>query len=350
MQQTSHCLFKTAKENYSNQQIAEYLGLHTNTVVRWQENKNVPNNYAGDLYRLLNKKENYKNFILSSNFKTKDQYYTKKNIAQKCFEYLLEVLNNLGIDKKKYIFIEPSAGSGSFFHLLPTKKIGIDIEEQPNKEIIQTDYLEWTPKDNKKYIVIGNPPFGLRGHLALKFINHSVKFADVVAFILPQLFASDGKGVPSKRVVEYKLAFSKKIPSDSFEYPDKTPININTIFQVWTKVRTNKIKIKQQKTCNTFIKVFSLSDGGTPASTRNKKMIGNCDIYIPSTCFSKMQAFEKFSDLPHKRGYGVLILRNKKEIRNLLLNHNWKNTAFLSTNSALNLRKSLIENIVKMDL
>ena len=92
----------------------------------------------------------------------------------------------------------------------------------------------------------------MRGHLALQFINHSVKFADIVAFILPQLFASDGKGVPSivsKRVLEYKLAYSKKIPANSFAYPDKTSISINTIFQVWTKINANKIRNKKQHTC-----------------------------------------------------------------------------------------------------
>ena len=45
------------------------------------------------------------------------------------------------------------------------------------------------------------------------------------------------------------------------------------------------------------------------------------------------------------RGY-FLILQYKEKIKKLLLNHNWQKTAFLSTNSALNLRKSLIENIV----
>ena len=344
MLQTNH-LFETAKKNYSIQQIAKYLGLHTNTVRRWQENEKVPINYIGDFYRLLKKEKIY---TLTSKFKEKDQYYTKKIIAQKCFDYLLKTLKKLGIDGNDYCFIEPSAGCGSFFDLLPKNKIGIDIEKQKNKEIMQADYLEWMPppKENKKYIVIGNPPFGLRGHLALQFINHSVKFADIVAFILPQLFNSDGKGVPSKRVREYKLAYSQKIPSNSFEYPDKTSININTIFQVWTKVNADKIKNKKHHTCNSFIKVFSLSDGGTPASTRNKDMIGKCDVYIPSTCYSKMKAFIYYEDLPHKRGYGVLILQNKKEIKDLLLKHNWGKTAFSSTNSALNLRKSLIENVV----
>ena len=339
-------LFLSVIKNYSSSQIAHCLGLHTNTVIRWQENKRVPENYAGDFYRLLKNKQGYENFICHSDFKTKDQYYTKKSVAEKCFSHLLGVLKTLKIDVDEYCFIEPSAGYGSFFDLLPKNSIGIDIEKQKNKKIIQADYLEWLPNKNKKYIVIGNPPFGMRGHLALKFINHSLKFADVVAFILPQLFDSDGKGVPSKRVLGYKLAYSKKIPPNSFEYPDKTSISINTVFQVWTKVSVDRIKKKEQNSCNSFVKIFSLSDGGTPASTRNKRMIGKCDVYIPSTCFSKMKAFTSYENLPHRRGYGVLILNNKKRIKNLLLKHNWEKTAFLSTNSALNLRKSLIESIL----
>ena len=32
-------------------------------------------------------------------------------------------------------------------------------------------------------ITVGGPPFGHRGDLAVKFINHASKFSDVVAFI-----------------------------------------------------------------------------------------------------------------------------------------------------------------------
>ena len=41
-----------------------------------------------------------------------------------------------------------------------------------------------------------------------KFINHSFEFANYVCFILPQLFESDGKGVPRKRVKGYNLIHS----------------------------------------------------------------------------------------------------------------------------------------------
>ncbi len=168
----------------------------------------------------------------------------------------------------------------------------------------------------------------------------------MVAFILPQLFNSDGKGVAGKRVVGYRLAYNEHLPPDSFMYPDGEEIKINTVFQVWTKINTNRIKIKSPKTCNNFIDVFSLSDGGLPANTRNKDMIGKCDVYLPSTTFTGMKAYESFYDLPNERGYGIIIKQNKREIKKILKNHNWEKTAFLSTNSALNLRTSLIKDII----
>jgi len=286
-------------------------------------------------------------------FKLKDQFYTKPEVAEHCFKKFKRVARGLGVDLREYIYIEPSAGCGCFYQILPKiRRIGIDIEPKKygdieSKGIIKSDYLKWYPKNEKgKYIVIGNPPFGLRGKLALDFINKSYDYADMVAFILPQLFSSDGKGVAGKRVVGYKLAYNEKLPSDSFMYPDGTDIEIHTVFQVWTKVNTDKIKTSRLKTCNSYIEVFSLSDGGKPANTRNKDMIGKCDVYLPSTTFSGMMAYNSFYDLPHERGYGVVIKQKKQEIKSILKNADWGKVAFPSTNSALNLRKSIIESVV----
>ena len=48
---------------------------------------------------------------------------------------------------------------------------------------------------------------------------------------------------------------------------------------------------------NEKMRIYSMSDGGTISTTRNKNMIGNCDIYIPSTCFGKenMKCYVNFS-------------------------------------------------------
>lgn len=324
--------------------VAFNLGLHKGTVSRWYEKKEVPENYRADFLRLLDLKWeiNTENFSV----KEKDQYYTKQNTAKKCFTTFKEIMKDLEIDISKYNFIEPSAGCGNFFNLLPKNSIGIDIEPK-DKNILKQDYLSFIPEyKDKKYIVIGNPPFGLRGHLALKFINHSNKFADVVAFILPQLFESDGKGSPMKRVCGYELAYTEKLPANSFIYPNGEEISIHTVFQIWTKINTHLIKKTDNKTCKDFIKIYSLSDGGTPGSTRNKDMLYKCDFYLPSTTFQKVKLFNNFEELPHRRGYGMVILKDKKEINKLLKETNWESVAFKSTNSAINLRSSLIEKVI----
>ncbi len=226
------------------------------------------------------------------------------------------------------------------------RRIGIDIDPKGalSYELIKSNFLDYTPSSNNKYIVIGNPPFGLRGNLALRFINHSYSFADVVAFILPPLFNSTGKGVPMTRIKGYKLAYFEKLPINSFEYPDGTPVEIATIFQVWVKINVEKINLPQVKTCKNFARVFSLSDGGTPSSTRNKKMLANCDVYLPSTCFTGMKAYTSFEELPNKRGYGVVFFNNKAELKKAFFEEiKWTEVAFRSTNSAVNLRTDLIE-------
>lgn len=333
-------LFKEAVKKFGLIEIKKKLNLHSGTINRWIKLDRVPENYFNDLNFLLGNK-----YKTKSEFKDKDQFYTTKETAAYCYKKTLEILKELGIDERDYTIIEPSAGGCNFYNLFPKdRRIGIDIEPNGNKELVKKNYLDFVPPKNKKYIVLGNPPFGLRGNLALRFINHSSKFADVVAFILPPLFDSDGKGVPKKRVLGYQLAHTEKLPLHSFEYPDGRKVDISTIFQVWTKINTHRIKKKATKTCENFIRVYSLSDGGTPSSTRNKNMLDKCDVYLPSTCFSGMKAYKSFEELPHRRGYGIVILRDKEKLKDLFFNViDWEKVSFRATNSSLNLRTSLIK-------
>ena len=90
-----------------------------------------------------------------------------------------------------------------------------------------------------------------------------------------------------------------------------------------------------------------MSDGGTTASTRNKSMIDKCDIYIPSTCFGKenMKCYAKFEDLPGKKGYGIVFTHDKLNNVKKMETTDWTKIAFLSTNSAYNLRSSQIYSL-----
>ena len=92
--------------------------------------------------------------------------------------------------------------------------------------------------------------------------------------------------------------------------------------------------------------MYSLSDGGTPSTTRNKKMFYKCDCYIPSTCFGKdnMKYYNTFDELPRKKGYGIVFLKNKQKNIEKFKNIDWSSKAFLSTNSAYNIRSSQITN------
>ena len=321
--------------------IASRFGLNPNTVRRWWQEGQVPEEYRHDLSRLLEVE-------LSPDQNCGiDQFYTLSETAEYCWEVFAKTASAHDIDLDSYTFIEPSAGSGSFYNLMPPdRRIGVDIAPSSCPDVLLADFLRWTPAENKPYVVVGNPPFGLRGHLALQFINHASSFADLIGFVLPQMFESDGKGVPAKRVDQMSLIYSEKLPADSFFLPDGSPSAIHTVFQVWAGEHLEIPSILSETTCREWIKVYSLSDGGAPSSTRNKNMIGQCDVYLPSTCFKGMQAYLSFEELPNRRGYGVCILQEQDIIRKVLVEHDWHRTAYRSTNGALNLRTSLIEQVV----
>jgi hypothetical protein len=332
---TNLSLLEECLNKVSIKDVADKLNISTGTIRRWIELKNVPIQYTFDLYKMLSRDIDYSKYKSS----LKDQFFTPKDLAKKCWEtFNREVTVNV----EDYTFIEPSAGDGSFLQHLPKGSIGLDIE--PRSTGIQNqDYLTWKPNNTtKKYIVFGNPPFGLRGHLALNFINHSQSFADYVCFILPQLFESDGKGSPRKRVNGYNLIYSEGL-SAMFYSPENHKVKVNGVFQIWSKHSSNP-KYTIVANSEEKMKVYSLSDGGTISSTRNKDMIGKCDVYLPSTCFGKdnMKLYEHFEDLPGRKGYGVVFFTEKERMIHKAESIDWSSISFLSTNSAYNLRTSLI--------
>jgi hypothetical protein len=334
-------------ESKSYSEIAKEINVAIGTVKRWTELKQVPKSYTFELLKLGNIDIDYSKF----SYKEKDQFFTPSATAEYCYAKCVEVItgyNDSVTDLCNYTFIEPSAGNGSFLKILPSdRRIGLDIEPRFD-EIIRQDYLDWSPhphpSGDKKYVVIGNPPFGLRGQMALKFINHSIKFADYVCFILPQLFESDGKGVPRKRITGLNLLHSEKLDT-CFESPDGKNISVQCIFQIWSKFHTNDEYIINTSD-NEIMKIYSLSDGGTPSTTRNKKMCHKCDVYIPSTCFGKenMRYYESFDTLPRKKGYGIVFLKDKEDNIKKFKDIDWSDIAFLSTNSAYNIRSSQISS------
>ena len=332
-------------EKKGKKYIINELNIVNGTLQRWLDNKNVPKSYQIDIKKMRYTKIDYSKFT----YKEKDQFFTRNNVCEYSYNKFIDIMKKYGVNLDNYIYIEPSAGDGAFLKVLPKNTISFDIEPR-NNSIIKQDYLKWEPKkDMQKYITFGNPPFGLRGNLALKFINHSSKFSEHLCFILPPLFESDGRGSPMKRVIGYNLIHSEKIETDFYD-PSGKNIKVNVILQIWSKSLINN-KYKQINSNNKLFKIYSLSDGKTPGTTRNKIMLNNCDIYIPSTCFGieNMKIYNSFEELPKRRGYGIKF--NDKKDENILKSKDidWGKISFLSTNSAYNLRMSKISNAL-MDI
>lgn len=177
-----------------------------------------------------------------------DEYFTKPDIAQQLLTITKEVISTYD-DIHRFFWIEPSVGDGCFFDLLPKdNKIGLDINPRQSA-VISCDYLQFdfsqksNQLKNKPIIVIGNPPFGHRGVLALEFIKHSQQ-ADYVAFILPMFFKSLGKGSIRYRVQDFNLLYEQDLPQNSFYTKDnKSGVaknkDIKCCFQVWSKKHKN---------------------------------------------------------------------------------------------------------------
>ena len=169
-----------------------------------------------------------------------DQFYTKSEIAKKCLDKLSEHVDVNLFD----IIIEPSAGTGSFFNLLPVdKRIGIDLE--PNCEgVIQGDYTDFEPPPNKRIAVVGNPPFGINSKSAVIFFDHSAKFADIIAFIIPRTWKRIS--IQNRLSLDFELIFNMDLPTTPCCFTPK--MGAKCCFQIWQRTSQPRQKIRQEST------------------------------------------------------------------------------------------------------
>ena len=274
-----------------------------------------------------------------------DQFFTKPEIAKKYYLKTLKFLKKENINIEGCLFVEPSAGDGSFFKLLPkNQRIGLDL--YPMAEgIIKKDFLNWTPpKTDKKIIFIGNPPFGYRAWLALNFMNHASKFADYIFFILPMSFQSEGKGSSKYRVKNMKLIHSEIIPNDSFYEPNGKIVKINALWQYWTK---GENKIPNFNLFNKYIDIFTVDQRKERLCGQEK--MDKADFFIQRTFYNEAPKLVKnFSDVKYTCGYGIILKKKKKLIKKILSETNWEKHSNLAAHncrhiSMYHIIKALIE-------
>lgn len=108
-----------------------------------------------------------------------DKYHTPEYLSEKCIFLLKEFLG----DSEAFYFLDPCAGDGSFSRLLP----GCDAYDiKPEAAgILEADFLSADIPYKKNRVVVGNPPYGSRLNMAVKFFKKAVSISDYVAFLLP---------------------------------------------------------------------------------------------------------------------------------------------------------------------
>lgn len=221
-----------------------------------------------------------------------DKYYTEPKIASLCTQSFAKYIN---INKNKDIIIEPSAGNGSF--IPPIQKIckhPIFIDIAPEHHLIKkANYLDVQFKNSRrKTYVVGNPPFGFKSSLAIKFIRKSCQFCDAFGFILPKSFANKymQKSVP----LNFHLLKTIHLPDKSF-----ISKSIKTVFQIWKK--RNSLRKKEQKMIPTGYKFVTKHQQPHFAIRRVGNKSGHISTNFMTSLSSNSHYFVKLDNVNNMR-------------------------------------------------
>jgi len=251
-----------------------------------------------------------------------DQFFTRPDVAKSCWQSLCKYIKADGAKLTDYKFIEPSAGLGAFYDLLPDdRRIGIDVVKF-RPDFIQNDFLAWTPKKNGySYACIGNPPFGYRAWLALSFLNHAALFSDYVGFIVPMSFQSRGKSNVQDRVKGLRLVHSSRLPQDSFIDAEGKPLKVNALWQIWA--RTGEDKRPEVKTCNQYIDLFTVDQRKERQCGHNR--IHEADFFLQRTFYNDPPSLvTSFDQVKYVCGYGIVIKKDRTKVLKILRNTDWR--------------------------
>lgn len=154
-----------------------------------------------------------------------DKFYTQPEKAEECYNFLQSSIEL----SEDVVFLEPSAGDGSFLPFL-SNYIALDIKPE-NDKIIEQDYLKYETSV-KDFITIGNPPFGNRSTLAIDFFNKAATMSEVIAFIVPVSFMK--WNVQKNLDNSFALVDYFYLPFNSFLDEGKE-FGVRTVFQIWVK-------------------------------------------------------------------------------------------------------------------
>jgi hypothetical protein len=158
-----------------------------------------------------------------------DKYYTSEEVAQYCIDKTRQILKNEKISE----VIEPSAGSGVFSKKIKNC-IAYDIEPTDDS-VIQQNFLLLNIPYKQGRLFIGNPPFGTRNTLSVKFFKKCIQLGDYIAFILPISQFNN-----NQQMYEFDLVYSEDLGLT--KYTDR---NLHCCFNIYKRPESGLNKKKK---------------------------------------------------------------------------------------------------------
>ncbi len=164
--------------------------------------------------------------------KGKEKYYTSHAVVKK----LLVSYNKIVGKNDRDLWIEPSAGNGSFTsHLGDRNLLSYDIEPE-SPDILKQDFLKLNLNSSFHIPLhfIGNPPFGRQSSIAIQFIKRitACDKTKSLAFILPKSFKKDS--LKRHFPLNFHLEHEEDVDKDGFVI-EGTIIDVPCVFQIWVK-------------------------------------------------------------------------------------------------------------------
>ena len=130
--------------------------LAPSVVDRWNE-KGVDDHYLPTIKQVMG--------IPLGDADALDKYYTTDEAARYCMDMFCETVEQtLELDVCAHWWLEPSCGDGAFLKLFPEgRRLGIDLKPDiSGDDVISDDFITWTPPEGRRWMVVGNPPFGYK--------------------------------------------------------------------------------------------------------------------------------------------------------------------------------------------
>ena len=162
-----------------------------------------------------------------------EQFYTVPQLAKEIFIKFQEQCTAFVEDDSAW-YLEPSAGRGDIYNMLPEgRRRGVDLEPK-HKEIIKMNFFDTTRinlkiPDRAPLALVGNPPF----QPAVDFFNHAAKVlnADYIAWILPNVFLTVKKRSQLNKY--FHLIYVLNITC-CYNFNGKI-VNLPTMFGIWKR-------------------------------------------------------------------------------------------------------------------